>query len=503
MTCSTEQIRLLFKYAQTDTQEMAAAKAGMSLSTAKRYLAAKGEVRSVERKQPTGRTRVDPFAEVWPEVRSLLERDPGLEAKTLMEYLMDSYPDRFKAGQVRTLRRRVHDWRALEGPERREVMFLQTIQPGAQSQSDYTWCNSLEITIAGEFFPHLLFHFMLPYSRWEFVWVCHTESFETLTTGFSSAVAVLGAVAPEHRTDNLAAAVPIGEAGTFQRRWENFLAHFDVVPSANNPGRSNENGSVEKSHDLFKHSLDQRLRLRGSRDFRSLQAYEEYLDSMTRDRNRHRRDRLQEELPHLKSLPREAWNEPREYAASVTAWSTVRVGGATYSVPSRFIGQKLKALAYFETVEIYFGKHLVQSVPRKPAGGIFINYRHLIFHLLRKPGAFRNYQFRDELFPRKIFRHAYDKLIEANEDKADKEYLHILHQSALNCETAVAECLEMLIETNQLPTSERVKQFCGKKPRPVPDVSVAQPSLESYDNLLHFIKPKERNPNNESTDTTI
>ncbi|MBX9666051.1 MAG: hypothetical protein K2X93_00475 [Candidatus Obscuribacterales bacterium] len=184
----------------------------------------------------------------------------------------------------------------------------------------------------------------------------------------------------------------------FQKRWIDFLAHYGAEPSANNPGRSNENGSVEKSHHLFKNSLDQRLRLRRSRDFKSQEAYDAFIQTMARERNKHRQERLREELPHLQELPRESWNEPLESTPMVTAWSTIRVEGATYSVPSRYIGQKLKAFAYYDLVEVFYGKHLLLTSPRKPAGGRAINYRHLISHLMRKPGAFRKYQFREELF---------------------------------------------------------------------------------------------------------
>jgi len=457
MTCSPEQVRILLKYAQTHTQEVAAAKAGVSLSTGKRVLRMGGKRRERQRRPREGRTRTDPFADVWPEVKELLAKEPALEAKTLMEYLLGSYPGKFLDGQVRTLRRRVHDWRVLEGPERKEVMFLQNIQPGRQSQSDYTFCNSLKITIDGVPFPHLLYHFMLPFSRWEFVWVCHTESFETLTTGYAMAVAALGYVAVDHRTDNLAAAVPIGEHGSFQVRWTCFLEHYGAQPSSNNPYKSNENGSVEKSHDLFKHALDQRLLLRGGRDFKTLEAYETYLTEMVRERNRLRKERLTEELPHLTPSPAKSWSEPVQLT-----------------------------LEYFDTVEIFYGRHSILSVPKIPVGGKCINYRHLIFYLLRKPGAFRNYQFRDELFPRTVFRQAYDQLLKNDDERADKEYLLILHQAAVGSENEVATALQILLEQNDLPTSETVKQLCCPLPATVPKVNVMKPSLAKYDNLLKF-----------------
>ena len=383
------------------------------------------------------------------------------------------------------MRRRIREWRVLEGPESKEVFFRQNILPGRQSQSDYTHCSKLEIVIAGQAFPHLLFHFMLPYSRWEFVWVCFTESYETLTSGYRRAVLELGAVAKEHRTDNLAAAVPIGEheRHVFQKRWKDFLAHFGVQPSANNPGQSNENGSVEKSNDLFKHALDQRLRLRGDRNFKTLEEYEKYLHVMTAERNRNRRERLEEELKTLQALPSGNWNEAKEYSASVTGWSTISVDKAIYSVPSRFIGQRLKALVYYETIKVYFGRHLVLEEARRQPGEKAINYRHLVFHLLKKPGAFRNYQYREELFPRLVFRQSYDALRAFDDSRADKEYLKILHQAAVGSETEVATALQELLQQQKCPLSDVVRQIC-ERPRSTPNVTVFAPSLKEYDLLL-------------------
>jgi transposase len=492
MTCTNEQIRILMQYAITHTQEVAAAKAGMSLRTAKRYLQMKGKRKKPQRKPRTWRTREDPFKDISPTVREMLKRDPGLEAKTLMEWLLAQHPGKFDPGQERTLRRRVREWRVLEGPERREVMFPQNILPGRQSQSDYTHCNELQVTIAGAPFRHMVFHFMLPYSRWEFVWICFTESFETLTTGFGRAVRALGYVAPEHRTDNLAAAVPIGEHHVFQKRWEDFLKHFGCEPSANNPRRSHENGSVEKSHDLFKHAIDQRLRLRCSRDFVSVEEYERFLDNAVAERNRQRGERLKEEIALLKALPANDWYDPRQYSSTVSAWSTISVAGALYSVPSRYIGQKLRVLVDYQSVKVYYERHLVLEAVRRESGSKCINYRHVIFHLLRKPGAFRNYQFREELFPRLVFRHAYDALLSHNEERADKEYLLILNYAALGSEDCVAAALTHLLASGSPPTIDLIRPFC-ETPKSVPDVEVHEAKLDIYDKLLTLDTLKEQN----------
>lgn len=481
MTCTPEQIRKLMKNSRTKNLGAAAAKAGMSENTARRYLHRRGK--TLQRKPRHYRTRQDPFTEVWEDIAKMLAGDPCLEAKTLMEWLLEQYPDRFYFAQVRTLQRRVRDWRATHGPDK-EVMFQQDLLPGRQSQSDYTHCNELSVTIDGKPFEHMVFHFMLPYSRWETASIAFSESLESLTHGYAAAVKELGAVAPEHRTDNLAAAVPIGsDRKTFQRNWKNFLHYYGVLPSANNPRQSHENGSVEKSNDLLKKALDQRLRLRGSRNFATVDAYEQFLQAVIYRRNKDRKARLAEELPLLRELPRRNWNDPRELTVSVSPWSTVVILRSIYSVPSRLIGMKLRAMVYSDRVELYFGKKEIQLMPRIRPGEASINYRHVIGHLVRKPGAFPHYRFREELFPTSTFRRAFDKLSAADTQKGHQEYLRILHLAAMNSESEVDRALQLILQSGEPPTVEAVRNLITVK-HILPVVNVLAPDLAAYDHLL-------------------
>ena len=232
MTCTKEQIRKFMRYRNTHSLEAAAAKAGMSENSGRKYLKQGGK--QLPKLERDYRTRKDPFADVWSQLEEMLSNDDGLEAKTLLEWLLEAYPNKYRAAHLRTLQRRVSEWRALRGPSK-DIFFQQILLPGAQSQSDYTWCNELGITIAGQPFQHLLFHFMLPYSRWETASIAFSESFESLTEGYAAAVKELGAVAPDHRTDNLAAAVPIGERKKFQERWKNFLVGLLLFQAIFNP----------------------------------------------------------------------------------------------------------------------------------------------------------------------------------------------------------------------------------------------------------------------------
>src|SRR4051794_9966181 len=155
----------------------AAAKAGMDDKTARKYRRL-NQLPSEVGMEHAWRTRPDPFAEVWPQLQEQLALNPGLEAKTLFEALQRQHPGRFADGQLRTLQRRLKQWRAVQGPAK-EVFFAQVHQPGRLGASDFTHCTELGVTIAGTPFPHLIYHFVLTYSNWETGTICFSESLET------------------------------------------------------------------------------------------------------------------------------------------------------------------------------------------------------------------------------------------------------------------------------------------------------------------------------------
>jgi len=141
MTCSKKQVRQLMRDAKTLSQQAAADKAGMSLRTAREYLKA-GEQMGEAKEWKYRQTHKDVFADVLPVIEGMLTINPGLQAQTLMQWLIDQYPEQFNWSQRRTLERRISKWRALKGPGQ-EVMFPQEHIPGKQSQSDWTHCSEL------------------------------------------------------------------------------------------------------------------------------------------------------------------------------------------------------------------------------------------------------------------------------------------------------------------------------------------------------------------------
>lgn len=473
------------------TQEVAAAKAGMDVKTARKYINSR-ELPSDMKGAHVWKTRTDVFAAHWDEIEKMLDASPRLQGKTVLAYLIRKYPHHYEQKHLRTLQRRIRDWRAEKGTSQ-AVIFRQDIKPGKQSQSDYTCMNSLNITIHGQAFKHLLFHFMLPYSRWESVTICFSESFETLVLGYEAAVWDLGCVAPEHRTDNLTAATQaIGSRREFTERWQQFMAHYAVTPTTNNPGVSHENGSVEKSHDTLKNAIEQELMLRGNTDFSTQQDYMTFVRKIVDGRNALRQDRLLTEMDYLAELPDKKWHSPIIIRARVSSGSVIQILDVPYTVPSRLIHYTLKVYVYPDEIVLFYGNKKLQTMPRANAQSLDgINYRHIIDSLIRKPHAFANYQYHEALFPRLCFRKAYDVLRDSTPANADKQYLKLLQLAKLHSEQEVACALELLLEEHQLPTPEVVKSLMDVYTKERLSVYVHQPDTTEYDSLLSSTYGKE------------
>lgn len=145
MAVTDQQVRkLLMEYQKTGVIEVAAMKAGMNRKTASGYIKS-GEMPSDRRTERTWRTKPDPFEGVWPEIETKLEAAPELEAKALFEWLTEQHPGMFQEGQVRTLQRRVQQWRVLHGPDK-EIYFPQDHKPGVRLSTDFTCMNELGIS---------------------------------------------------------------------------------------------------------------------------------------------------------------------------------------------------------------------------------------------------------------------------------------------------------------------------------------------------------------------
>ncbi len=485
-----EQVRLLRqKRMEGKNQEAAAAASGMSVRTARGW--EQGLLPSQKKQRREWRTRKDPFEGVWDEeIVPLLRRDEErvLQASTLLELLEQRHPGRFSASQLRTLQRRIRDWRALHGPDR-EVFFEQVHPPGREAQIDFTHATELGVTIEGVAFAHLLFEFVLSHSGWRWVGLALGETYEALMDGLQGALWALGGIPEVARTDNLSAAThELKRSGgrALTDRFRDLLNHYGLRSTRIHPGRSHENGVAEQAHNRLKSALRQALVIRGSRDFVSVADYEQFVREVVARFNRRCKAKFDEERLHLRPLPETRLPNYTRYRAKVHKWSTIRVSNKTYSVPSRLRGHEVDVRLYANVVAVYYGGQPVERMPRLRGGDNHrIDYRHVIWSLVRKPGAFARYRFREELFPTTTFRCAYDALVRFKGERADVDYVRILHLAASTMEATVEAALCDLLLLEKPFDYGAVRDLAAPVTPAVPKLTLPRvPDLAVYDALL-------------------
>jgi hypothetical protein len=492
MAITYQQMRkIMSEYQESGKVSIAALHADVDRKTSGKYLAME-QPWEEGRKPRDWRTRKDVFTEHWPEVERHLTDAPELEAKALFEWLLEQHPGVYQPGQVRSFQRQVRRWRALHGPDK-EVYFRQDHKPGRRMQTDFTCLNELEITINGEAFPHWACHSVLTYSNWEWATLCRSENYVALKQGFQAAIWKLGHVPCEHWTDHTTAATHVVAASTtaesgwvYNPPYEGLMNHFGIQPRTIQVASPNENGDVESSNGNMKRCLHQHLLLRGSRDFQSRDEWRGFFEGVINKRNTPRHVRLVEELAVMKPLEVDLLPEYEIEQPRVSAWSTIQVHRTAYSVPSRLIGEKVRAHRYEDHVDVYYADVLQASMPRQTGrGDAVIDYRHIIDWLVRKPGAFRDYRYHEQMFPTLAFRKAYDQLLGACAERvADREYLAVLQLAYRHGESLTETAIRQLLEKGITPRLAAVLEFLPQPDLTLPEMAPLAVDLHIYDALL-------------------
>jgi len=279
--------------------------------------------------------------------------------------------------------------------------------------------------------------------------------------------------------------VATGKRG-FNEEYERLVEHFGMKPRAIAVGEKEQNGDIESANGVLKRRIRQLLLLRGSNDFDTVEEYEEWLRGVAALANRGRQVKLKEERATMRPLPVSRLPEYTETDSMVSSWSTIKVASNAYSVPSRLIGEKVRVRLFDSKLEIYLGGKIQLTVPRLVAKrGHSINYRHVIDSLIRKPGAFARYRYREDLFPTLVFRRAYDALANVMPPrKADIDYLRCLHLAARTMECDVEHAIEALMDEGAVPTADKVKELVAPDKPSVPEVAIPDVDLSGYDVLL-------------------
>ena len=473
----------------------AAMMADMDRKTARKYIKA-GRLPSEMVAPRTWATREDPFARDWEEIAGLLEATPALEAKTIFAMITEKYAGRYEPGQLRTLQRHVKRWRAEHGPDR-EAVLAQLHRAGEAAQTDFTSTTELAITIAGQLFLHLLCVVVLPFSNWQWATVCLSESMAALRRGVQAALFQLGRVPEYHQTDNSTAAthrIPDGKLvlldggkRPFNEEYLAVMRHFGMKPRTTEIGAKEQNGDVEASNGAIKRRLEQALLVRGSRDFASREAWESFLQEVLRKANGVRGHRVVEDLAAMRPLVVSKLPEFTEEEVCVSEWSTIRVKHCAYSVPSRLIGETLKVRIFEDRIEADFaGAPQLRCERLRGRNLRRIDYRDVIWSLVRKPGGFARYVYREEMFPSLVFRRAYDAVQTPHHGvKGDIEYLRILHLAASTLEVDVETALKLLFAEGKAISADHVKAILGKPaPAELPVFEAPAIDLVGYDALL-------------------
>jgi hypothetical protein len=211
-------------------------------------------------------------------------------------------------------------------------------------------------------------------------------------------------------------------------------------------------------------------------------------------RNQRRQQHLQEELAVMKPLTASPLWPYQEVRVKVNRGSLIRVQHNVYSVPTHLIGQEVSVRILEWHLEVYYRQIQVEWMPRLVGQNKQqIHYRHLIDSLLRKPGGFREYRYREALFPGVVFRQAWDQLNQWYAPrKADLIYLRVLRLAARTLESDVADILNLLLDGQQRWDETDVQRLLQPHLLPVPQLSRPQINLAHYDRLLQEVQRDRR-----------
>jgi hypothetical protein len=478
---------------ENTTQVISAAKAGISERTGRRI--DHNEHQPQKGKWRNWKTRKDPFSEVWNKsVKPLLEQGV-YEATFVLEELQKQYPGKYPDSTLRSLQRKIKQWRAISG-KAKGVMFMQEHNPGELGISDFTHPKKIQVTINGDPFEHIFYHFRLPYSGFNYmqVFMGSGESFTALAQGLQEALLYLGGAPKMHRTDSLSASFKNLNKDAKEdvtERYKAFVEHYNMQAARINPGEGHENGAIESSHRHIKNRIEQSLIVRGCADFASFELYREFIGEVTKQHNQQFSKFVEAERGCLQPLPTTKATDYTEIVAVVSCTSTIDVKRVTYSVPSRLIGERLHIRFYNDKLECYLGgTHVITLVrgcklANKQRSQI-IDYRHFIESLVRKPGAFRSSKLRNSILPNEDYRRIWEHVDRnMNSAEASKFIVGVLHLAAThNCESELAITIIDLIDNNQpLKLSVLQNKFNKHKPQLV-SVNISQHRLDAYNELI-------------------
>lgn len=271
-----------------------------------------------------------------------------------------------------------------------EVYIPLVHRPGDEAQVDFF---EVRVSVCGVLQKAFMFLFRLMFSGWDFVWLYPRSDQVAFLDGHVRAFAALGGVPRRDVYDNDRVAVRrvAGRERRLTERFQALVTHYCFEPCFTRIGTGHDKGGVESrgKHIRWQH-------LTPIPEGPSLAAISSKLNeeiaraALTKrdEAGRTVADRLEEERPHLLSLPEVSFEPRRVVPVSIRSTAVAKVEGAWYSVPSHWA--RLRATAYVEvdTVRIVC-RGETEVYERQPFGGRKIHYRHYLGELAKKPQAVR------------------------------------------------------------------------------------------------------------------
>ena len=376
------------------------------------------------------------YSDVKPIILKNREKGQKIKGTAIHRHLQRTYDDPFE-GQLRSTQRMLRELnveldeehkRRIKGPDEPfpEIYFRQDHHPGEEAQLDCSSLANLGITIEGRPFRGKFFTFKLMYSKWIYASIVSGETAVEVLAAIQDALWALKGVPQRFRSDNGKALFQKSKVAT--EAYNELCVYYGTLWSAINPGHPNENGGAETANKTVKGLLRDRLTTDTDPEFPSEEALVALLREVIDERNAGVQPDLDEERRHLGRLPQQRLEPYEQFERTVSKEGLIKYADREYSVPPELHRTKAKIHRYTDHLVIYNnnGEPVWRwSLAVDTAGRV--DFRHVIHWLRRKPGTFKSYFHKDQLFPTERFRTAYLKLEQwyAPQD-AVKDYLSIL-----------------------------------------------------------------------------
>ena len=320
----------------------------------------KGLMDSAPRRQTPAKDRIAPHRE-W--IAFLLQK-PSITAKQVWRLFREQTG--LRVGYC-TMKRYLRSQFQFGAPM---VTVRLEVEPGSQAQVDFGGAGMMVDPIKGKGRRAWAFVMTLSYSRHRFVRFVFRQDSPTWIESHIRAFEFFGAVPATVLLDNLKPGVIKSDIydPIINRAYGELERHYGFVADPAKVGLARHKGKVERSMPVVRQQL---LAGRSFRDIdeaneRALKWCREEIGLEIHGTTKRRPWEVfqKEETPCLKPLPQEAFERPLWKECTVHPDHHIVFDGSYYSLPTRFIGQKVWARGGRNRVRIFLEEQLIKTHER-------------------------------------------------------------------------------------------------------------------------------------------